>query len=203
MKDFWNERYAEDEFVYGTHPNEWLRTQLEALPPGRLLLPAEGEGRNAVFAARCGWDVLGIDYSASGREKATRLAREAGVEIDYQVADAYTYPYPESAFEAAALIFAHFPTNTRRTLWPKIISALKPGGHLILEVFRKTQIGLTSGGPKTPDLLYNLEEVRDEFPDITWNILEEADVTLDEGPYHRGFARVLRGLGRRTAPATL
>lgn len=197
MKEFWNERFAEKGYVYGTMPNEWLRQQLEVLPAGRLLLPAEGEGRNAVYAAERGWTVTGIDYSTSGRDKATALAAQRGVSIDYQIGDVLKYPYPVSTYDAAALIYSHFPQPDRLKAWPGIIAAVKPGGWLIIEVFRKEQLGLSSGGPKTLDLLYSKAEILSEFSGIDWHILDDAEVILDEGPYHKGEAKVLRGLGRR------
>lgn len=198
MKEFWNERFGSEEYVYGMLPNEWLKAQLDLLPSaGRLLLPAEGEGRNAVYAAECGWKVTSIDYSTSGRDKAMALAAQKGVNIEYEIGDVVEYQYPESVYDAAALIFAHFGLPGRRKAWEGVTRALKPGGWLIVEVFRKEQLGLSSGGPKTHDLLYSAEELRAEFPGIHWQILENAEVTLDEGPYHKGIGRVVRGLGQR------
>lgn len=199
MKDFWNQRYREEAYAYGTEPNTWLRQQLPQLKPGRLLLPAEGEGRNAAYAASLGWEVLAIDYSEAGRDKALALAAERGVNITYELAAVHEYPYPEAAFEAAALIYAHLPPELRRETHRLVAQALKPGGTLILEAFGKSQLELSSGGPKALEVLYSPEELREDFPSLDWDILEETEVELEEGPYHKGAARVVRALGRRMA----
>ncbi|MCF8239505.1 MAG: class I SAM-dependent methyltransferase [Saprospiraceae bacterium] len=166
MQSFWNERYAQEAYVYGESPNEWLRECMNGLHAGKILFPAEGEGRNAVYAAQCGWEVEAFDYSESGKIKADLLARKNGVQIHYKVADANEVHYPDGSLDAIAFIFTHFPSTLRRQLFPDWIKWLKPEGSIIFECFSVSQLDYQkdhqSGGPKDAHLLYSLDTIRDE-----------------------------------------
>ena len=100
----WNDRYSKDEYAYGEQPNNFLREELEKLKPGTILFPAEGEGRNAVFAAQLGWTVSAFDISVEGKNKAFRLAETNKVMIDYHVGDLKTLNYNTGQFDAIALL---------------------------------------------------------------------------------------------------
>src|SRR4051794_36043557 len=104
----WNERYSADEFAYGTEPNAFL-VQNAKLLTGPVLSLAEGEGRNAVYLASLGLDVLGIDGSDVGMAKAQRLAASRGLTIRTEIADLAAYEPPANAFGAVVSIFAHLP----------------------------------------------------------------------------------------------
>lgn len=197
MKDFWNERYREDAYVYGTAPNIYFKNCLQQLKPGRLLLPAEGEGRNAVFAAGAGWTVDAFDYSISAWEKARALAERAGVEIAYRVMPIEDFEPQEGTYDAIALIFAHQPPVIRQHFHRQLVRSLKGGGHLILEAFRPEQIPLSSGGPKNPELLYTKELLLDDFQELEVLELHNTTTVLDEGAYHHGAAEVIRFLGKK------
>lgn len=192
MSDFWNSRYAEPGFAYGTEPNRFFESELQSLRSGRLLLPCEGEGRNAVHAAGIGWTVDAFDLSTEGRSKCLRLAEASGVEVDYRIADALAFDYGVARYDAIALIFAHFPPLVRKEVHRRCLDALKPGGVLLLEAFSPAQLGKSSGGPQNPELLYSEEMLRGDFSDARILKLETARVVLDEGPYHRGPAEVIR-----------
>ena len=196
MKKFWNERYAEEGYAYGIHPNEFFSTRIGGLPPGSLLLPAEGEGRNAVYAAKLGWEVHAFDYSEAARKKAMKLARQSGVELDYRLAAYEEVEWPLHSFDCLALIFAHVPKEKRQEYHRKLVRYLKPGGTLILEGFSKAQIGRDSGGPKDPDMLFSKAELASDFRELAALLIEEAEVELDEGPFHRGKAMVIRLEGK-------
>ena len=196
MEKFWNERYGQITYVYGKFPNKFFAGQLRKLQKGNILLPAEGEGRNAVYAAVKGWEVTAFDFSEEGQKKAFDLAREYEVEIDYQIQNAIEFSTSEK-YDAIALIFAHFAGEDRKTLFDKLDSCLKPGGHLIMEVYSKSQIGRSSGGPKKLDLLYSKNEIKTLFPDIDFTILEETKVILNEGGNHIGEAAVIRAVGMK------
>jgi SAM-dependent methyltransferase len=196
MQNFWNQRYDEPDFAYGTQPNAFFAQMIDTLPPGRLLLPGEGEGRQAVYAANRGWEVVAVDYSEAGREKALRLAAEQGVDFSYTIADLSTYA-PEGAFDLVAMIFLHLPPTIRSAVHSKLAAALRPGGHLLAEVFRPEQLGRDSGGPKKLEMLYDEASLRADFPGFTWQQFEACEVELDEGPYHQGKAAVWRLLGEK------
>lgn len=196
MKEFWNDRFGQSTYTYGKAPNVFFAEQLNSFPKGKLLLPAEGEGRNAVYAALKGWEITAFDYSEAGKQKALDLAKEYEVEIDYQIHDATDFKSTDE-YDAIALVFAHFPIEERNIIFEKLEKALTPGGIVIMEVFSKNQLGRESGGPKSLDLLYSKGEIMSHFPDIDFMILEEMKITLNEGFSHQGEAAVIRAVGKK------
>ena len=139
MKEFWNQRYATHETVYGKAPNLYFKSILDSLTPGSLLMPAEGEGRNAVYAASLGWKVEAFDYSSVAQEKALQLAEANDVTIKYDVLELNEFK-ANKQYAAIGLIYVHLPTKERFVFHQKMIDALLPGGVLIIEAFSKTQI---------------------------------------------------------------
>lgn len=196
MKNFWNERYGQKMYSYGKAPNAFFAQKLMHLPKGKILFPAEGEGRNAVYAAIKGWNVKAFDYSEEGRKKALELAKSYDVSIDYDLIDASDFQVTEQ-YDVIALIFAHFAGEERRQLFLKLEQSLAPEGYLIMEVFSKSQIGRESGGPKDPEFLYSKAEIQSLLPDLDFLILEETRIELDEGIYHQGDAAVIRVLAQK------
>jgi len=197
MKDFWDERYATAEYVYGKEPNEFLAECLNTMTPGRLLLPGEGEGRNAVYAAGLGWDVAAFDQSEVAMRKALGLMQEKGQKIRYEVAGLESFAFGNESYDAVGLVFFHTPPGQRKYLHRQVAEALKPGGTLIMEAFHKSQLGNDTGGPQDPDMLYDVQDITEGFPGFTHDLLEVTTAELLEGPYHRGEARVLRYRGKK------
>ncbi|CAN5824882.1 class I SAM-dependent methyltransferase [soil metagenome] len=192
MKKFWNERYAEKEFVYGKVPNEFFKLQINQLKPGKLLLPCEGEGRNAVYAAVQGWEADAFDQSEKGKEKCFQLASDNNVIVNYQVADALEFDFGTDQYDAIALIFAHFPTATRRTIHQKCVNALKPGGTIILEAYNPLQLSNSTGGPKDEPMLYTDTMLSDDFRNTRIQYLKNVHTNLNEGEYHSGISDIIR-----------
>ncbi len=188
---FWNEKYAEEQFVYGTKPNRFLELMLESRPSGRLLFPCDGEGRNAVYAAKLGWEVHAFDQSSRAQEKALALAEQEGVTIHYSLGDALDYN-PDLRFDAIALIYAHFPSAIRTQIHQNLIQLLKPVGELWLEAFAPGQLEYQSGGPKDPSMLYTPEILEQDFQDLQIRQAEITKYVLDEGPGHSGMGEVVR-----------
>ena len=199
MISFWDERYAETGFAYGEEPNAFLRAQLSHLVPGRILFPAEGEGRNAVYAAAQGWQTDAFDFSAVGREKALALAQRHGVAVQYDLADMATVELPAETYDAVALIYVHQPDTLRRRLHETVTRVLRPGGTLLLEAFSKAQMPLTSGGPKDAAMLYDAAMLQEDFRSLRLVSLEETTTELTEGPYHAGTAQVIRLIAEKPA----
>jgi SAM-dependent methyltransferase len=199
MQKFWNQRYSEAEPAYGNDPNEFLKAQLALLQPGRILLPAEGQGRNAVYAASQGWDVTAFDNSEAGRQSALELAANRGVTIDYILKGYGEVELEEASFDAVGLIYAHIPDGMRTQLHRQFWSALKPGGTLILEAFSENQLGRSSGGPKTTELLYSVEKMENDFAPLkpAEFSVEEQTAQLREGAYHSGEAIVIRVVAKK------
>lgn len=192
MDNTWNERYSTPEYLYGKEPNLWFKAFIDSHRPGRVYLPGEGEGRNAVYAARKGWQVDAADQSPNAREKALKLAGEAGVVISYEIGNILELdPLPES-YDAIGLIYIHKTPGQREILYPKLIRALKPGGWLVLEAFNKKQINNNTGGPKEIDMLFSIDELREYFKSLAIVELEEQEQWLEEGLLHVGKADTVR-----------
>lgn len=202
VKEMWDSRYAQEEFAYGIEPNQYLKEQLEKLEVGSILFPAEGEGRNAVFAAKLGWNVSAFDISVEGKNKALRIAEANQVNIDYQVGELETLHYTSEQFDAMALIFAHFQPEKKSQIHQTLISYLRQGGIVIFEAFSKKHLEYVSknekvGGPKDINALFSLEKIRSDFKDFEIITLEEKEIELKEGIYHNGIGCVIRFVGRK------
>ncbi|AEI52197.1 SAM-dependent methyltransferase [Runella slithyformis] len=192
MKEFWDRRYKEPDFAYGTRPNEFFQENLDKLPVGKILLPAEGEGRNAVYAARKGWDVTAFDFSIQAMLKTFQLAERYDVSLQYTVQDVANFSAKGFEYDAVGLFYAHFPLEVRPAFYQKITQSLKKSGCVLLEAFHKNQKYYTSGGPKDETLLFSVEELRKEFVGLNILTLQDKIIELDEGPYHQGKAHVVR-----------
>lgn len=192
MESFWNQRYHVQEYVYGTSPNIFFSQVVKELPPGKIILPCEGEGRNAVFAASLGWETTAFDSSETGKQKALTLALKENVAIDFVVGDAAFMNYSSYEADVVALIFAHLPPPIRTVLHKKSIEWLKPGGKIILEAFNSLQLNNNSGGPKDIEMLYSKEMLQNDFLGMRIDLLEELTTILNEGSFHNGKADIIR-----------
>ncbi|MCZ2356543.1 MAG: class I SAM-dependent methyltransferase [Bacteroidia bacterium] len=201
-KNKWDERFGQEEYAYGELPNNFLKEQIDRLKLGRILFPAEGEGRNAVYAATLGWQVSAFDTSTEGQKKALKLAQKNNVTIDYIISDLQTLSYHPNQFDAIGLIYAHFPADIKQLYYQTLSQYLCSGGTVILEGFSKKHIGYNSinekvGGPKDIEMLFSTAEIVACFPNYTIDILEEVEVELNEGLYHNGKGSVIRFVGRK------
>ncbi|WP_296151135.1 bifunctional 2-polyprenyl-6-hydroxyphenol methylase/3-demethylubiquinol 3-O-methyltransferase UbiG [uncultured Flavobacterium sp.] len=198
----WNDRYSKEEFAYGKQPNNFLREQLENLNPKTILFAAEGEGRNAVFAAKLGWKVTAFDISIEGKNKALKFAENNNVTIDYQVGELQTLGFQPQQFDAITLIYAHFPAEIK-SLYHKILETyLRKDGLIIFEAFSKNHLDYIAknekvGGPKELEMLFSIEELKADFPDYEIILLEEKEIELNEGQFHNGKGSVIRFVGRK------
>lgn len=202
MKSIWDERYASEEYIYGEIPNRFFAEQLAFISPGRILLPAEGEGRNAVHASINGWEVSAFDQSSAARSKAMRLAAKHGVQVNYAVTDILSASYLSAQFDALALVFVHFPATQRHIYHRHLVQYLPSGGLLILEGFSKKhkahqRNSTTAGGPSDESMLFSIDEIALDFNDFETILLEETEIHLSEGSHHIGKASVLRFVGRK------
>ncbi len=192
----WNERYRGETFAYGTEPNSFL-VEHAALLVGPVLSLAEGEGRNAVFLASHGLDVLGIDASEVGLAKAQKLAEAKGVSIRTEVVDLATYEPSAGSFGSVVSISAHLPSDVRRRLYLLIEQCLQPGGIILLEAYAKSQLSRNTGGPKDPDMLLTAEDLRTDFPNCEPLLCREVEREVIEGEYHTGLASVVQFIARK------
>jgi cyclopropane fatty-acyl-phospholipid synthase-like methyltransferase len=196
--DFWNSRFSEPGYAYGTEPNAFLVSQKHYLLPGlKALAVGDGEGRNGVWLAQQGLDVLSVDGSEVGLRKAQELAKSRCVSIRTEIADLTTWKWPENEFDVVVAIFIHFPPETRERMHEKMLRALKPGGVLIMEAFTPEQLEYKTGGPPAREMLYTAEMLRDEFSSGEILLLQQLLTDLHEGSYHRGTASVVRLVVKR------
>jgi len=195
--DNWNERYSTEEYAYGKEPNGFFKEFIDSHEPGKILLPAEGEGRNAVYAAKKGWDVTAFDFSEEGRKKALKLASETGVAIRYEILDLTGFQFEDNAFDAVGLFFVHMASPIRETIHASLTSCLKPGGYIVLEAFNKRQVKNATGGPNDISLLFSMKELESDFPEIEILVLEELVQHYETGIFHRGESETIRLLGRK------
>jgi SAM-dependent methyltransferase len=201
-KNMWDERYKENQFVYGKEPNLFFKEWLQKFEPGYLLMPADGEGRNGVFAAQLGWEVTSFDLSEEGKSKALELAKEKNVTIDYIVGDLEQLHFEAASFDGIGLVYAHFSAEKKTILHKKLDNYLKPGGIIIFEAFSKAHLLYNEldpkvGGPKDIDMLFSIAEITADFENYHILLLEEKEITLKEGKYHIGKGSVIRFVGRK------
>ena len=198
----WDDRYRDKEYAFGKLPNDFLKEQLEKLTVGTILFPAEGEGRNAVFAAQLGWTVSAFDISIEGKNKAQQLATAHGVDIDYQIGELPELNYHAEQFDVIALIYAHFPAAIKAHYHRLLSSYLRTGGIIIFEAFSKNHLSYMLrnekvGGPKDLESLFSLNELNSYFTNYEMIVAEEKEIELNEGLYHNGRGSVIRWVGRK------
>jgi 2-polyprenyl-3-methyl-5-hydroxy-6-metoxy-1,4-benzoquinol methylase len=198
----WDDRYSNEEFAYGQEPNNFFKEEIEKLNAGTILFPAEGEGRNAVYAAKLGWTVAAFDISEEGKNKALKLAAANNVSIDYQVGELETLNYQTEQFDAIALIYAHFPAEIKSSIHKTLDKYLRQNGIIIFEAFSKKHLEYLAlndkvGGPKDIESLFSIEEIQADFPNYEITQLEETEIELNEGLFHNGKGSVIRFVGKK------
>ena len=196
MKDFWNKRYSEPDSAYGTEPNEFFKLFIDHHKPGTILLPAEGEGRNAVYAAKKKWTVDAFDFSEEARKKALALSVKENIKINYEIKTIEEFTASKQ-YDAVALIYIHLPAEIRTAFHEQIYKSLKPGGYLVFEAFAKEQLQYGSGGPSNAALLYDAPMICRDFHWLHIIKCEQKTHVLNEGLYHQGEAAILRLTGQK------
>lgn len=201
-KEKWDARYKEPEFAYGKEPNSFFKEWLLQFEPASILMPADGEGRNGVFAAQEGWEVTSFDLSVEGQSKALRLAKEKKVTLEYIVGDLEQLNFERASFDAIGLVYAHFVAEKKSAFHKKLNDWLKPGGIIILEAFSKKHLQLRQldqkvGGPDDINMLYSKEEIIADFENYEIILLQEEEILSNTGKYHNGKGAVVRFVGRK------
>ncbi|WP_066630074.1 class I SAM-dependent methyltransferase [Labilibacter marinus] len=191
MQQFWDERFSSETYLYGESPNPQFKNFLDSNTPGKILLPGEGEGRNAVYAAMQNWSVSAIDQSLVGKEKALSLASKNKVKIDYHIGDLLKHPYKTEQFDAIALVFLHLPKELRFNIHQQLTSLLKTGAKLLIVGFSEDQLKYNSGGPKDIEMLYSTDKLQSDFKDLQIDRNENVMANLEEGIGHKGQASLI------------
>ena len=195
----WNERFSAPGYHFGTAPNEFLKRQAHLLVPGqRALSIADGEGRNGVFLAERGLDVLSVDFSAPALAKARELAASRGVKLAIEQADLMHWTWPTAQFDVIAAIFIQFATAEERpTILAGIKQALRPGGLLLMQGYRPEQLAYATGGPKQIGNLYTRALLQEAFGDFAALDIREHDDVIREGDAHAGMSALIDLVGRK------
>lgn len=195
-RTFWDNRYAQNDTVYGKEPNRFFKNFIDTHKPGTILLPAEGEGRNAIYAASRGWTVDAFDFSEEARKKAIDASTQNNVNINYWTDEIEKFTASKK-YDAIGLIYVHLPEKEREIFHRQIHNSLKSGGYLIFEAFAKEQIHFTSGGPKDLSLLYDAPTICNDFPFLHILSCGQKEINLNEGNFHKGKAAVLQLIGQK------
>ena len=198
--DHWNERYVGDDYLFGKEPNAFLASQRERFKPGmQVLSVADGEGRNGVWLAQQGTEVLAVEASPRALEKARQLAAERGVTLTHECADLLQWDWGTARFDAIVAIFIQFAAPEQRArLFAGMQPALKPGGLLLLEGYRVEQLAYGTGGPKDIENLYTAELLRNAFADLEILHLAAYDAPIEEGSGHRGMSALVDLVARKS-----
>ncbi len=193
MENPWDQRFnSVSGFMYGEAPNAWIASQFPRLPQGAAVLAvADGEGRNSVWLAQQGYRVSNWDYSSVGLSKTQALAARAQVVVETRQVDLIRDDLPEQQFDALVSSFFHLPQSAQVSSWQRLLSLLKPGGLLLVQVFDESQLPLSSGGPKSLDLLYRLDTWQALLSNWQVDVCAVETVSLDEGSHHQGLAHVI------------
>lgn len=197
MKGFWDQAYEKEAYLFGTEPDGFFAEVLPSYKPGRILLPGEGEGRNAVFAAKLGWDVTAYDYSPAAKVKAQKLAVNNKVNIVYDIKDIKTANYPNGRFDAIAFLSIHFNQQDRQEIHSRLKQQLKSGGIFILHAFSVEHPKYNDKGPQTSEHLYSEADVLRDFADFEIIQMETVREYIKEGPSEMGDSSVFRFVGRK------
>ena len=190
--NMWDQRFAQDAYVYGREPNEFLKKSCRELKTGRVLCLADGEGRNGVYLAEQGHAVTSVDASSVGLDKANKLASERGVKINTIIADLEDFNIECEDWDAIVSIFFHLSIPVRRILHKKVVRGLRPGGVFILEAYTPDQIEFGTGGPRTTDLLMNLDALKSELNGLVFDHAQEIKREIIEGTLHTGMSAVVQ-----------
>ncbi len=195
----WEGRYAVPDYVFGEEPNYFLAASKPLLPTsGKALAVADGEGRNGVWLAQQGLDVLSLDFSPAGQDKARKLATARGAKLSFEIGDVHAWAYPDSTFDVVVEIFTQFSSPAERAVkWAGMKRTLKPGGLLILQGYTPKQLQYGTGGPKQIENLYTREMLLETFGDLKDIRVTEEELEMHEGAGHGGMSAVIGLTGRK------
>jgi cyclopropane fatty-acyl-phospholipid synthase-like methyltransferase len=197
-KERWESRFRAPDYIFGKEPNAFLKGQAHRLRAGQKALSvADGEGRNGVWLAEQGLDVLTIDYSPAALAKARALAQERGVRLRTEVTDVFAWRWPREAFDVIAAIFIFAAPAERSTFFKNLKGALKPGGLLLIEGYRPEQLNYPTGGPPDAERLYTRAILQEGFGDMAELDIREYDSAISEGSAHVGMSALIDLVARK------
>ncbi|WP_370623240.1 class I SAM-dependent methyltransferase [Polynucleobacter sp. UB-Tiil-W10] len=197
---FWNERFDKEEFIFGKEPNEYLveKASQYLKPQDKVLCIADGEGRNGVWLAKQGMQVVGFDASDIALAKARQFAKDNQVEVEYSFSDTDSYPWQENTYDAVIAIFIQFADRAMRArIFEQAYKTLKPGGLFILQGYTPKQLEYKTGGPSLIEHLYTEDLIKSLTKDFETLELVSYEKELSEGPRHTGMSAILGLVARK------
>lgn len=197
--DRWEGRFSTPEYIFGEEPNGFLASCQELLPKtGRVLAVADGEGRNGVWLAEQGLDVVSLDFAPTAQKKVIALAEQRGVEVKIIQGDVHEWNYPAAAFDVVVEIFTQFSSAEQRAKkWAGMRKALKSGGLIILQGYTPDQLKFGTGGPKKLENLYTRQMIEEEFSGFSEMDFQELELEMSEGTAHGGMSAVINFTARK------
>lgn len=198
MNNFWNDRYSENGYAYGKEPNDFLRENISSFSPGaEILCIAEGEGRNAIYLAKQGFQVTSIDQSEVGIIKTIERARSENVNLTAMVANLENFEFGDKKWDGIVSIFGHLPSSLRKIVHNKILNGLKDNGIYLCEAYTQEQLKFGTGGPKDLEMFLSSEIIKSELNSLKILKLEEKNRFISEGKYHNGMSAVVQFIGKK------
>jgi cyclopropane fatty-acyl-phospholipid synthase-like methyltransferase len=197
---FWNQRFSQPGYLFGTEPNIFLASQVQLLKPGmRALSLADGEGRNSIWLAQQGLQVDAVEIAGVAVDKARRLAQERGVtKVDFHRASLLDWDMGRERYDLVAAIFIQFLSPDQRPgVFRRIVEALKPGGHLVMQGYTPKQVEYKTGGPPLAENMYTEELLRESFAELEIVHLHAYEAHLAEGTAHLGWSALIDLVGRK------
>lgn len=197
QQELWNGKFSREGYLYGKEPNEFVALCYKNFSKtDRVLCVGEGEGRNAIFLAKKGFEVAAIDASNIALDKLNTFAKEEGVKVDTRCIDLNKWT-PSKKYGAVVASYLHLPPKEKIEIFRKIESRLRHQGFFVIEVFSKKQLNYSSGGPKDEELLYEIEDFKEALQHSIIHKLEEVEIELNEGSGHQGKASVIRVIAQK------
>jgi SAM-dependent methyltransferase len=160
----WNRRYAGSDLVWSAEPNRFLPPEVAGLTAARAIDLACGEGRNAIWLARHGWHVVGVDFAEAGVQKAQRLASDAGVAVHWVVADVTTYEPPRT-FDLVIVFYLQLPEEAWRAALERAAGAAAPDGTVLVVGHHVDNLEDGYGGPTSRGVLHDPELIAGRLTD--------------------------------------
>jgi SAM-dependent methyltransferase len=193
----WDTRFAQQDYVYGIKPNDFLVSYASKLPSGPVLSIGEGEGRNATFLATRGYEVTAVDGSSVGLQKAKKLAADHGAKIETIHSDLAEFRFGKEKWASIISIFCHLPKPLRKKVLQGAVEGLMEGGVILLEAYTPRQLSYGTGGPKTEDNLVDPEDLRIELEGLELEYFRAFDREIHEGILHNGMSAVVQVFARK------
>lgn len=190
----WDERYSAKEYAYGKEPNGFLEQHVLQIPKGKILSLAEGEGRNAVFLAKMGYQVTAVDSSIIGLRKAEMLAKECEVDVDFVHADLAEYTIGYNLWDGIISIFCPLPSALRKVIHKNVVGGLKTNGVYLLQAYTPAQLNYGTGGGNSADVMQSKTTLSEELMGLEFAYLRERERKVVEGIYHTGLASVVEAI---------